>query len=88
VVGQHGVEPVGVDGPPIMAQAASKVANLALRAPSSRAATVNQFFLLPRSNRRVRQIPGDLLPERRARGVGDIMAVNYRVHAVAALWRT
>jgi rare lipoprotein A len=88
VVGQHGVEPVGIDGPQIMVQAASQAVNLVLQSPSSRAATVDQFFLLPRSNRRVRQIPGDLLPERRARGVGDIMAIDYRMHAVAALLLT
>jgi rare lipoprotein A len=88
VVGQHEVEPMRIGGPQIMAEVPSKVVNVALRSPSSRAATVNQFFLLPRSNRRVRQIPGDLLPERRARGVGDIMAADYRVDAVAALLLT
>jgi rare lipoprotein A len=71
VVGQPGVE----RGLPIMDHAASQVPNVVLRFPSSRVATVDQYLLLPR-DRQFRAIPSDVLPERRARRFGGIMAAD------------
>jgi rare lipoprotein A (peptidoglycan hydrolase) len=75
VVAQHGLEPLGIDGPQMMAQATSVAVSTVTRSPSSQVATVDQYLVLPRY-RQFRQIPSDLLPERRNRRVGDIMVAG------------